>query len=476
MLKSKLIFLVMFVLVSSSLLAEKMSHEAEAVKGEFIVKIKAGQEQSFLDKLEANGFDSLVRGVEDLNVSIGSFYKINVDKSAAGFAAGVDLKSIYSEIEIVEPNYIYKMSLVDSDLMDKVLSLGLGKGKKKGGDKEKPGDRGAMFGDLWGLENTGANEPADSRGNNTSIPGVEGVDISAKKAWEVYENNHMIKIAVIDTGVDYKHPDLAANIMVNENEIPDNGIDDDENGFVDDFYGYDFLNNDADPMDDHGHGTHCSGTIAGVHNNFGVAGVIAKAKILPIKFLGPNGGSTAGAIKSIDYATSRGVDIMSNSWGGGGKSQLLQDAIQRAADAGILFIAAAGNHRANNDLRPTYPANYEVKNVISVAAHNFGNKLASFSCYGKKTVHIAAPGRNILSTTSKTRYTDNKDYNVWSGTSMATPHVSGALALLLSHEGKMDVEAVKHRLMETAIRHENYTEKVSSGRLDAYRLLENITN
>lgn len=476
MLKSKLIFLVMFVLVSSSLFASQMSQEAEAVKGEFIVKIKAGQEQSFLDKLEANGFDSLVKGVEDLKVSGDSLFVINVDKNVDGFSAGMDLKSIYSEIEIIEPNYIYKMSLVDADLMDSILNLGLGKGKKKGGKKEKPGDRGSMFKSLWGLNNTGDNEPADSRGNNTPVQGIAGVDISALKAWEIHENNHMIKIAVIDTGVDYKHPNLAANIMVNEGEIPDNGIDDDENGFVDDFYGYDFLNNDGNPMDDHGHGTHCSGTIAGIHANFGVAGVIAKAKILPIKFLGPNGGSTAGAIKSIDYATARGVDIMSNSWGGGGKSQLLQAAIERAADAGIIFVAAAGNHKANNDVRATYPANYEVKNVIAVAAHNFGNKLATFSCYGKKTVHIAAPGRNILSTTAKTQYTQNKDYNVWSGTSMATPHVSGALALLLSQEGKMDVEAAKHRLMETAVKHENYSEKVASGRLDALRLLENTRN
>ena len=473
MLKSKLIFLVVLTIISSSLVAKPMTQEAKAIKGEFIIKVKDGFGDSFLDKLHANGFDSLIKDAKDLNVSLGNFFKITVDRNANGFAAGMDLKAMYPEIEVVEPNYIYEMQLIDNDVMDKVLSLGLGKGKKKGGNNEDPKVKN-MFGDLWGLENTGDNEPADSRGNNTSVSGVEGADIAAKKAWKVYKNNHMIKIAVIDTGVDYKHPDLAANIMVNEDEIPNNGKDDDGNGYVDDFYGYDFLNNDADPMDDHGHGTHCSGTIAGVHNKFGVAGVIAKAKILPVKFLGVRGGSLEGAIKSIDYATVREVDIMSNSWGGGGRSQLLEDAISRAADKGILFVAAAGNHRANNDLRPSYPASYPVRNVISVAAHNYGDKITSFSCYGKKSVHIAAPGRNILSTTVKVKTTEFKHYNVWSGTSMATPHVSGALALLLSHEGRMDVEEAKHRLMETSVKGENYSEKVASGRLNAYRLLENI--
>ena len=475
MFKSILILLAGLAALTSSLIAAPMTQEAKAIKGEFIVKVKEGFGDSFLDQLHADGFNSVIKDAEDMKVSVGNYYKVTLNEDASGFAANTDLKAMYPEIEVVEPNYIYEMQLVDNDIMDKVISLGLGKGKGKGGNNEDPKVKN-MFGDLWGLVNTGDNEPADSRGNNTGIDGVAGADINAKKAWRVHRNRHMIKIAVIDTGVDYKHPDLAANIMVNKDEIPNNGKDDDGNGYVDDFFGYDFQNNDADPMDDHGHGTHCSGTIAAVHNKFGVAGVIKKAKILPVKFLGVRGGSLEGAIKSIDYATVREVDIMSNSWGGGGRSSLLEAAIKRASDKGILFIAAAGNHRANNDYRATYPANYPVKNVISVAAHNFGDKITSFSCYGKKTVHVAAPGRNILSTTVKVSTTNNKHYNVWSGTSMATPHVSGALALLLSHEGRMDVDAAKHRLMETAVKGDNYSEKVASGRLDAYRLLENIRN
>ena len=179
-------------------------------------------------------------------------------------------------------------------------------------------------------------------------------------------------------------------------------------------------NNDGDPMDGHSHGTHCAGTIGAVHDNeIGVSGVMADVSIVAIKFLTDRGsGTTANAVKAIQYATKLNVDLMSNSWGGGGFSQALYDAIEEASEAGIVFTAAAGISRSNNDQRPHYPSNYQIPNVISVAAHTAQDTLASFSCYGEKTVHVAAPGHKILSTTKK------GGYAVYSGTSMATPHVS----------------------------------------------------
>lgn len=466
------VLLIILSILCVQLFAQQQTKEAKAIPGEFLVKIKKGYKSQFLSNLKNPNFISFVKEAKDLKLISSDVFKLTLNDDISGFSGMVDLKALYPEIEVIEPNYIYTISLQEESLMEQLAnySLGKGKGKKDRGNGRKKD----MFDQLWGLKNTGENEPKDSRGRSTQTVGVAGADISVEEAWEMLREKQEVKIAVIDTGVDYRHPDLVDNILINKEEIPGNGIDDDGNGYVDDYYGYDFLNDDADPMDDHGHGTHCSGTIAGVHNKFGVKGVAPNAKILPIKFLGPNGGSTEGAIKSIDYAVVRGVDIMSNSWGGGGYSVLLKEAIERANKAGILFVAAAGNHGADNDKVANYPSNYEVENIIAVAAHHYGDELANFSCYGKEKVHIAAPGKNILSTTAKTKYTDRRHYNVWSGTSMATPHVSGALGLLLAHEGKMSVEEAKFRLMETSVKVDSYEDKVSSGgRLDAHRLLLN---
>ena len=248
---------------------------------------------------------------------------------------------------------------------------------------------------------------------------------------------------MIDTGIDYNHEDLKANSWTNEAEANGKpGVDDDNNGLVDDVHGYDFANKDGDPLDGHGHGTHVSGTIGAIHDNgIGVAGVMADVTMVAVKFLSDAGsGTTADAVLAIDYATSLGVDVMSNSWGGGGRSEALFDAIKRANEKGIIFTAAAGNSSSDNDQSPHYPSNYEVDNVISVAAHTNGDGLASFSSYGRRTVHVAAPGHKILSTVA------NNSYDVYSGTSMATPHVSGVLGLLLSKEGNLTVAEVKERL------------------------------
>jgi subtilisin family serine protease len=416
----------------------------ELAGSELIVKLKAGQAKSFLSVKSHKGMTVK----ENLNVSFGDYMLVNVPTNKSMKSAINYLNSL-PEVEYAEPNY--KLSI----------------GSSFEGEEGTPRD--AEFIKLWGLQNKGNNEPTRS-GDISTTPGKAGADVNALQAWNITKGSRDVTIAVIDTGVDYNHPDLKNQMWVNEAEANGTeGVDDDGNGFVDDIHGYDFANNDGDPRDGHSHGTHCAGTIGAEHNNIGVAGVMANVKIVGVKFLTDSGsGSTANAIKSVDYATKLNVDIMSNSWGGGGFSQALKDAISRAKDAGILFVAAAGNSSSDNDSRPHYPSNYDVENVISVAAHNAQDSLASFSCFGKRTVHVAAPGRNIMSTVK------NGGYAVYSGTSMATPHVSGVLGLLLAKEGRSDVSDIRERLMKSSVYVASYKKKtISEGRVDAYNLLTN---
>lgn len=246
------------------------------------------------------------------------------------------------------------------------------------------------------------------------------------------------------------------------------GVDDDGNGFVDDIYGYDFAAKDSDPMDVYGHGTHCSGTIGANANNGDIVGVAWNVRIMPVRFLGDDGsGSLADAVSSIDYATKMKVNVMSNSWGGGGYSQALADAITRAKDAGILFVAAAGNNSNDNDAAPEYPAGYQIDNVIAVAAVDPAGQVASFSNYGKNSVHIAAPGVNILSYTMR-------GLESWSGTSMATPHVSGVAALLFSQDLTQSYATVKQRLLASAKPLSSLRGRVkTAGIVNAYYALTN---
>ena len=316
---------------------------------------------------------------------------------------------------------------------------------------ETPND--PLFNQLWGLNNTGQNG------------GIAGADIDALRAWDVFTGSSDVLVSVIDTGIDYTHPDLAANVWTNPGEIPGNGIDDDANGYIDDVHGWDFYNNDSDPMDDHGHGTHCSGTIGGIGNNgIGVAGVNWTVKIMGVKFLSSGGsGSTAGAISSIQYATLMHVKVMSNSWGGGGFSQALMDAIQAAYNAGILFAAAAGNGTTDTDVTPNYPSCYNVGNVISVAATDNRDALADFSNWGLTTVDLAAPGVDVLS------LAPGNQYATMSGTSMATPHVAGVAALIWGAYPAMGVDQVKSLILRSAEPIASMTGKcVTGGRLNAF--------
>lgn len=268
---------------------------------------------------------------------------------------------------------------------------------------------------LWGLQNTG----------QFSSQGIEA-DIGMDQVWDYITSAASIVVAVIDTGVDYNHPDLVDNMWVNTGEIPNNSIDDDENGYVDDVYGYDFYNDDGDPFDDHYHGTHVAGTIGAVGNNsVGVTGVAQSASIMAVKFLSGDGwGYYSGAVSSIEYAVANGAKVLNNSWGGGGYDSALASAVAASNTAGVIFVAAAGNSGYDTDDYPNYPSCLSSSNVVSVAATTYDDDIAYFSNYGAYTVDLGAPGYYIFSTLP-----DN-DYGYLSGTSMASPHVAGAAALL----------------------------------------------
>jgi subtilisin family serine protease len=313
------------------------------------------------------------------------------------------------------------------------------------------------FDELWGMHNTG------------QTGGTFDADIDAPEAWDIATGTSEAVVAVIDTGVDYTHVDLAANMWINEAEFNGSpGVDDDNNGYVDDIYGYDFCNNDGDPMDDHYHGTHCAGTIGAVGNNSeGVAGVCWNVKIMAIKFLNSGGrGWTDDAIKCVQYSTLMGANLSSNSWGGGGYSQGLKDAIDAAGAAGMLFLASAGNNGANNDVSPHYPSSYDSQSLIAVMATDSDDRRSDHggwaSNYGPQSVDIGAPGSSILSCEPWGQY------GIHSGTSMATPHVAGACALLWSTNQVMSNNEVKDIVLRTV---DKTLEGlcVSEGRLNLYK-------
>ncbi len=294
----------------------------------------------------------------------------------------------------------------------------------------------ARFPDLWGLNNTG------------QTGGTFDADIDAPEAWNIITGNSKMVVADIDTGLDMTHPDIAANVYTNPGEIAGNGIDDDGNGYVDDVHGWDFAHNDNDPSDTDascgGHGTHTAGTIGAVGNNgIGVTGVNWNVQIMPLKVFKTFFGffcsaSTSDIISAVNYATSMGVRVSNNSYGSTSPTQAEYDAIQASNS---VFVAAAGNDGKNTDFAPQYPSAYNLPNIISVAATDKNDGLAGFSNFGVKSVDLAAPGVNILSTTP------NNTYSFFSGTSMATPHVTGAVTLLMAKDPTLTVNEVKWRIL-----------------------------
>lgn len=298
-----------------------------------------------------------------------------------------------------------------------------------------PNDPG--FPQLYGLDNTGQNG------------GLADSDIDAPEAWATTIGSSSTVVAVIDTGADLSHPDLRDNRWTNPGEVAGNGVDDDANGYVDDVHGWDFVNDDNTVFDGPGdeHGTHVAGTIGATGGNgVGVTGVAWRAQLMALKFIGSDGGLVSDAVAAIDYAVRNGATISNNSWGAGTHSRSLQDAISAAGQGGHLFVAAAGNGGSDQigddiDSAPQYPAAYPASNIIAVGATDEADVLASWSNFGASAVDLVAPGVRVLSTLP------NNTYGTYSGTSMATPQVTGAAALLLGHDPQLGAAGLKSAIL-----------------------------
>lgn len=345
--------------------------------------------------------------------------------------------------------------------------------------------------------------PADTTGGDPLFAKQWGMkDIGVESAWQINRGNKII-VAVIDTGVDYTHEDLLPNLWRNPKEIPDNGIDDDNNGYIDDVIGWDFLSKDNKPYDlaatslgdllnggNPGHGTHCAGNVAARgQNGKGISGVAPNAQIMALRFIGNEGGTTADAVLAIKYAVDNGAKVLSNSWGSEGddpddaaNNLALKDSIKYAADHDVLFIAAAGNgHQGagydnDTDPKPGVPASYDNDNIISVAAIDVNNNFGSFSNWGRNTVDIAAPGVKVFSTTVGGKYSDTVIPILganWDGTSMACPHVAGAAALYWSVHPEKTYKQVKDAILNSAVKIPAAAGKlVSEGKLNVEGLMK----
>lgn len=428
--------LIFLAAMATSAVAEDFNAKSsgEYVPNELIIKFKQGQFQtaSILQPMQGE----IVKTFRASGAHLVRFPKVVDVKQMA------QAMSLTNATEYVELNQIYHLNAIPND---------------------------PNFEQLYGLNNEG------------KTGGSTDADIDAPEAWDISTGSREVLVGVIDTGVDYTHPDLVDNMWTNPGETgvdengadkSKNGIDDDQNGYIDDFRGWDFINGDNDPMDGHSHGTHVSGTIGAAGNNgVGVVGVNWEVSIVGLKIFSDAGSTTADAIISaIEYSTKLGVRVTNNSWGGGGFSQPLMDAIAEANEAGIFFIAAAGNSRNDNDARPYYPASYELENIITVAATDHADRLASFSSYGAKTVDVAAPGVDVFSTVHRGRYQS------MSGTSMATPHVTGLMALVMAAYPDATFQELRDRVVNTGDVIPSLNNKVISGaRINAHSALENDT-
>ncbi len=391
------------------------------VPGELIVRFRDSVSKAAENKLDAVGL------VVDPTFAPGSDMVLAraVDDQAA-CAALVTLAND-PMVEYVEPNYTYELTATPND---------------------------PRYSSLWGLNGTGAG------------------DIDAPEAWDISTGSEQVVVGVIDSGVDFNHEDLAENMWKNPGETPNNDVDDDGNGYVDDIYGWDAIENDGKPQDVGGHGTHVSGTIGARGNNGkGVVGVNWRVKIMGLRIGVETTVSTSAAVTCIAYAVKmkqRGVNIrvLNSSWGGTGASTALRDAIKNALAADILFVCAAGNESANADAVLFYPACYEVPNVVSVGSTMRGDYPSGFSNYGKKNVDLFAPGSDILSTVP------NNSYANYSGTSMASPHTAGLAALIASAYPELSALGLKARLLGSTVDVDSLRNLcLTNGRINALRAL-----
>jgi thermitase len=424
---------------------DKRTGASDRDKPEIFVRFKPGVSLDRIRAIAAANHDRLADEIESVPglSEIDDLDNADAQAVADQYAAMTDL------VAYAEPNYRIKL-----DDPDQKELLGDAVYRTNDGPPNDP-----QFDDQWSLHNLGQDG------------GKERADIDAMKAWAKQKGSQDVVVAVLDTGVDFTHVDLRDNMWIRPANIPQ--YTDDELGTYNDLNGFNGTDSVTDPMDDNGHGTHCAGIIgAEGDNGEGIAGINWHVKIMPLKFLGRGGfGSTDDAIEAINYAIDRkkkgvNIRIISASWGSTMKSKALEDVIRAAGDAGILFVAAAGNDGSDNDRRPHYPSNYDLPNVISVAALDRNDQLASFSNFGVKTVHIAAPGKDILSTWLSDAYREA------SGTSMATPEVSGVAALVVANEPGISMAKLRARLLKSVDKIESLNGKVASGgRINAAKAL-----
>ena len=415
----------MIVALSGCYTAEELwGTDAPSVIGEYVVGMSdAASEASLQELAEAHGLELIeARGYDRLAVL--------VDPQERDQAEMLELLDGSDQTDYAEPQYIYRPLY-------------------------QPNDYGTY---LWGLHNTGASG------------GTAGADIDAFEAWDITDGSG-VTIAVIDSGIEASHPDLAPNLWTNPGEIAGNGIDDDGNGYIDDVHGYDFVNGDGNPADSDGHGTHVAGSAAAAGDDGeGVVGVAYGAKIMTLQFFDGNaGGYSSIASAAIRYAVNNGADVINASWGSYGSSTAIYNAIAYARSHGVMFIAAAGNEGNDNDSYGLYPASYDLDNVISVAASDRNDRLVSYSNYGSNQVDLAAPGDQIVSTYP------GSDWAYLDGTSMATPHVAGVVALLRSVAPEASVADVRQALLDSAEPLSGGASRVASGgRLSAKGALDLI--
>ena len=403
---------------------------------EVLVKFKPGVSLTRIEELTQGFHDR----IEDRFENAPGWQSVDDLDDADAITTAAQYLSL-PEVEYAEPNTEIVQDAIDTSLLP-VL----------------PAD--PQFDDQWALANSG------QRG------GKKGADISATLAWATTTGDDDVVVAVLDSGVDYTHEDLAPNMWKRPASVA--AYQDAELGSVDDEHGFNAIDNASDPMDDNGHGTHCAGIIgAEGGNNIGITGVNWKVRIMPLKFMNAGGyGTMKDAIEAINYVINRkkagvNVRIISASWGSTQKSRALGDVIRAAYENDILFVAAAGNASTNNDRSPHYPSSYDVPNVISVAALDRNDQLASFSNYGLKSVAIAAPGKDILSTWLGNSYEEK------SGTSMATPVVSGVAALIVAENPRISVDQLRKRLLASVDPLPALKGKITTGgRVNAAKALE----
>ncbi len=406
---------------------------------EVLVRFKPNVSLADIKKLVAKNNDEVEDNIETVNglVAIDDLDNKSAESVSDQYARMSDLV-LYAEPNVqikLEPNEVLSDERYDYQNLVEY-------------SKSVPND--PMFAEQWALHNEGQSG------------GKSKADISAVEAWKKTKGSKKVVVAVLDTGVEYTHQDLATNMWTRPDNVPE--YKDDELGMVNDLQGFDADSKLQDPMDDNGHGTHCAGVIgAEGDNSEGIAGVNWEVQIMPLKFLSRGGfGSTKNAIEAINYVIDRkragvNIRIVSNSWGSTAKSKALEDVIRVAGEAGILFIAAAGNDASDNDKRHHYPSDYNLPNMVSVAALDRNDNLASFSNYGVKTIDVAAPGKDISSTWIGGKYRDA------SGTSMATPYVSGVAALIVAQNPNISLEKLREKLVSSVDKLDSLNGKIKSG-------------